>query len=244
MYANRGGHNYKIKGASDLLDEVTEDRNILASVNKYLKQLGEDVIDVSPNETNTKLDDLEYGVLKANNANAKLFTSIHLNASERRDTASGSEILLNPNNKEAVTIANRILDNLESLGFENRGLVDGIKKGLYETRHTNMTAILVECFFLNSSKDVELYNKVGVDAIGKAIAEGITGKKVSNNSPMLRKVIHDTVAMGIDKNGLIYPVKEFRNGDNITIGRIVNQLGELDINGVKAYITVGYTTNR
>lgn len=68
--------------------------------------------------------------------------------------------------------------------------------------------------------------------------------KAPANTVMPLKVIHDMVAMGVDKNGQIYPVKEFRKNDLITVSRIVNRLGEIDINGVKAYITMGYTTNR
>lgn len=68
--------------------------------------------------------------------------------------------------------------------------------------------------------------------------------KTPINTVMPLKVIHDMVAMGINDKGEIYPVKEFRKGDNITVRRIVNKLGELEINGVKAYITMGYTASR
>jgi len=58
------------------------------------------------------------------------------------------------------------------------------------------------------------------------------------------KVIHDMVAMGLDNKGMIYPVKEFYTGDLITVIGEVNRLGIIDINGVRAYITLGYTSKR
>ena len=47
----RGGHSPKCPGARALLDELTEDRKVKDSVIKYLKQLGHEVIDVTPPDT-------------------------------------------------------------------------------------------------------------------------------------------------------------------------------------------------
>ena len=64
--AVRGGHCPKVTGASALIDELTEDRKVKDSVIKYLKQLGHEVLDVTPpDSTNTSSSDLAYGVNKA-----------------------------------------------------------------------------------------------------------------------------------------------------------------------------------
>ena len=78
--AIRGGHVPKVTGASKFIDELTEDRKVKDSVIKYLKVLGQNVLDVTPSDsTNTLNKDLSYGVNKANEWGADLFISIHFN---------------------------------------------------------------------------------------------------------------------------------------------------------------------
>ena len=78
--AIRGGHCPKITGASALLNELTEDRKVKDAVIKYLKQLGHEVLDVTPpDSTSTSSSDLAYSVTKANEWRADLFVSIHFN---------------------------------------------------------------------------------------------------------------------------------------------------------------------
>lgn len=237
--AIRGGHNYKVPGAHGIVDEVIEDRKIKDAVIKYLKQLGYEVLDVTPEESyiDTSTEDLIFGVSRANVWGSDYFCSVHLNAGG----GQGTEVLYESD--KGKEIAERISAKIASLGFKNRGSKPNTR-GLYELRKTNAVANIIECFFSDSQVDVNLYKKVGVDAIALAIAEGITGQKIVVTKPMPLKVTNDMVAMGLDKNGQIYPVKEFKKNDLITVSRIVNRLGEVDINGVKAYITMGYTTTR
>lgn len=63
--AVRGGHNPQATGCSALINELTEDRKIKDSVIKYLKQLGNTVLDVTPGNMDVS-SDLFYGVSKAN----------------------------------------------------------------------------------------------------------------------------------------------------------------------------------
>ena len=46
--AVRGGHVPLVTGASALINELTEDRKVKDSLIKYLRQLGCDVLDVTP----------------------------------------------------------------------------------------------------------------------------------------------------------------------------------------------------
>lgn len=175
--AIRGGHNYSVTGASKIVDEVTEDRKIYPEVIKYLKLAGEEVLDVTPNRTNTKQEDLKYGITKAKAWGAQYFASIHLNCWDT-ESPNGSEVFYNPNSKEGKAIAERISAKLASLGFKNRGAKPD--PDFYEPKNFN-PANIVECFFCSSPVDVALYKKLGPSAIGKAIAEGMVGKDIKES---------------------------------------------------------------
>lgn len=177
--AVRGGHTELCTGARALLDELTEDRKIKDSVIKYLKQLGEDVLDCTPpiNYTSNMTTDMAYGVNKANNWGADLFVSIHLNkAYDSYNGALGTEVCV----YSTYDIAQRVVDGISSLGFENRG--QKIRTGLYELKHTDMKSMIIETCFVEATEDVALYKRIGPDAIGKKIAESIVNKKIEDNS--------------------------------------------------------------
>lgn len=177
--AIRGGHNELAIGAKALLDEVTEDRKIYPFVIKYLQQAGHTVLDVTPGRMDSD-SDLAYGVNKANQWGADLFISIHLNkAYNSYNGAIGTEVIVYSTNDayEDEVYAKRVVDKIASLGFKNRGVKTNTS--LYELRNTKMNAMIVECFFLEATEDVALYKKLGAEAMGKAIAEGIVGKTIS-----------------------------------------------------------------
>lgn len=178
--ATRGGHNFKATGAAALINEVVEDRKVKDAVIKYLRKLGYEVLDVTA-ENLAKNPDLAYGVDKANNWGADLFISIHFNkAYDSYNGAIGTESWIYKNNS-TKNISDRICKNLSSLGFKNRGTK--FKPGLYELSKTKMPAIIVEVCFVEATKDVELYKKIGPDKIGQAIAEAIADKKVPSEVP-------------------------------------------------------------
>lgn len=181
--AVRGGHCPRVPGASKFIDELTEDRKVKDSVIKYLKQLGHEVLDVTPpNNTNSSRNDLSYGVSRANNQKADLFVSIHFNkAYDVYDGFLGSEVCVyTPNDT-----AQRVVNGLAGLGFKNRG--QKVRTGLYELKHTNMKAMIIEVCFVESIADVGLYKKLGHDLIGKTIAESISDKKVTTTTQSTNK---------------------------------------------------------
>lgn len=195
--AVRGGHCPKVPGARGILDELTEDRKVKDAVIKYLKQLGNEVLDVTPPDSiSTSSADLAYGVNKANDWGADLFVSIHFNkAYDSYNGALGSEVCVYSN----YDIAQRVVNSLESLGFKNRG--QKIRTGLYELRNTNMKAMIVETCFVEATEDVALYRRLGHDKVGQAIAEAIsnneikienvTDKKEQVNKPVQAQVNKD-----------------------------------------------------
>ena len=173
--AVRGGHTELCTGASALINELTEDRKVKDAVVKYLKISGQDVLDVTPpvNYTSSASKDLAYGVNKANNYGANLFVSIHFNKAYNVYNGSlGSEVCVYSTND----YAKRVVEKLGCLGFGNRG--QKIRTSLYELRNTNMVAMIVEVCFVEATGDVNLYRKLGADAIGKAIAEAIVNQKI------------------------------------------------------------------
>lgn len=176
--AVRGGHCPKVTGASALMDELTEDRKVKDSVIKYLRQLGHEVLDVTPpDSTSTSSADLAYGVDKANSWGAELFVSIHFNkAYDSYNGAIGSEVCVYSN----FDIAKRVVDGLGSLGFKNRG--QKARTGLYELKNTKMKSMIIEVCFVEATEDVSLYKRLGHDTIGKTIAESIANKKVTVNT--------------------------------------------------------------
>lgn len=149
-------------GASKYLNESTETRKIAYEIMKILAGSGHEII---PAVFDRSSDNLKEAVNLANNKNADLFLSIHLNAG----AGQGSEAYTWKGQKvtQAVTICNA----LSALGFRNRGIKDG--SGLYVIKNTKMTAILIEVCFVDNQADCELYKKIGVNKIAQAIASAL-----------------------------------------------------------------------
>jgi N-acetylmuramoyl-L-alanine amidase len=184
-YAIRGGHNYQSTGAHALLDEVSEDRLVKDATIKYLKLAGDETVDATPGNCTQNVD-LRFGTDTANNAKADLYVPEHFNKAYNKYVgAIGSEIWINPGNAKSIQVGTRILNNLETLGFKNRGLKDGMTQHrLHDIRQSHMAAVLVETCFVEATEDVRIYKLVGADRVGKAIAEGIVGHAINIGAPV------------------------------------------------------------
>ncbi|EGO86284.1 cell wall-binding protein [Clostridium botulinum C] len=240
--AVRGGHNFKALGANGIISETIEDRKVKDAVIKYLKTAGKNVIDVTPGDMDSN-SDLNYGVSKANNWGADLFVSIHFNnAYNSYNGALGTETWTNTNNTTGKDIAQTITNNIANLGFKNRGVKDGITRGLFEIKHTSMSAIIVEVCFVEATKDIEIYKNIGYDKIGKAIAEGILGHSISSIQaqvkefkPLLLKMQYDTAAVFI-RDEFMNIAKFFYRDQLVTAIDEKLEFYLLDIEGIKAWI--------
>lgn len=179
--AVRGGHNFQATGAKGLIDETTEDRKVKDAVINYLRQLGNEVLDVTPGNCDTDTD-LAYGVDKANSWGAELFISIHFNkAYDSYNGAIGTEVWIYGTGGKAEPIANRVVNKISSAtGLKNRGVK--VSTGLYELRKTNMSAMIVEVCFVEATEDVRIYKEKGPDFIGKCIAEAIANTTINVTS--------------------------------------------------------------
>lgn len=173
--AGRSGHTDKAPGSNGLINETVEAKKVFSATCKYLRQLGHTVHDVTPPQSYAYPSELSYGINKANQLGVDLFFSIHFNNAYSKYTGSlGTETLAYATNPYAT----RVNANLANLGFKNRG-VKIRPRTLGELENTKMTSIIVEVCFVEATEDVALYKKLGSDAIGKAIAEGIANKKIS-----------------------------------------------------------------
>ena len=149
-------------GASKYLNESTETRKIAYELMKLLADSKHEVI---PAVYDRSANNLKEAVNLANNEQADLFVSIHLNA------GGGTGCEAYTWRGQQVAQAVKACSYLKKLGFKNRGVKDG--SGLYVIKSTKCTAILIEVCFVDNKADAELYKRVGYSNIAKAIYQAI-----------------------------------------------------------------------
>lgn len=149
-------------GANGYLNESKETRKIAYELMRLLADTSHEVI---PAVYDRSANNLKEAVTLANNNDADLFVSIHLNAGG----GQGCEVYTWRGEK--VSQAVKVTQNLNKLGFKNRGIKDGSK--LYVIKNTKMPAILIEVCFVDNKADTDLYKRVGYSEIAKAIYNAI-----------------------------------------------------------------------
>ncbi|MDM9581538.1 MULTISPECIES: N-acetylmuramoyl-L-alanine amidase [unclassified Nostoc] len=132
-----------------------------------LRALGNEVVVCRPSSANTVRDSLSKRCSTANASKVDIFVSIHFNAFNKQ--ANGTEVFATSENGRKI--AKPVLDEIVKLGFFNRGVKSG--SHLFVLKNTDMPAILIECCFLDSQKDMNLFNP---EAMANAIVKGLTGK--------------------------------------------------------------------
>ena len=149
-------------GAKKYLTESIETRKIAYELMKLLADSSHEVI---PAVFDANSDNLNAAVKLSNSSKADLFISIHLNAGGGK----GCEAFTYKGAKHRQAV--NACKNLSKLGFINRGVKDGTH--LYVIRLTTAIAILIEVCFVDNVLDADIYNKVGVNKIAKAIYDAI-----------------------------------------------------------------------
>lgn len=132
-----------------------------------LQSLGHEAINCTPSSASSVLDSLRKRVGTANSQKVDIYVSIHFNAFN--GSANGTEIFAISD--ASRRIASPVLKNIIDLGFFNRKVKNG--SHLYVLKNTAMPAILVECCFIDSEKDMKRYN---TEAMTNAIVKGLAGK--------------------------------------------------------------------
>lgn len=125
--------------------------------------------------SNDNKDDLRTRVSIAEEAGADYYVSIHTNASEYGDGASGFEAYLDYENDTITAMAQSIEDNLMKLGYtQNRGLKSTQDSSLYVIDSNSVPAMLLELGFITDSGDAAyMCSEEGQNAIARSIAQGI-----------------------------------------------------------------------
>ena len=144
-----------------------------------LRSSGHTAYDCTDDAGKTVGANLANIVAKCNTHSADLDISIHQNAAKvdpGDGKTKGVEVFVYSTSSKAYAAAGRVCAKLAALGFTNRGVK--ISTGLYVLKHTKSPAMLIEVGFVDDKDDADLYNKVGVNAICKAITEGILDKSV------------------------------------------------------------------
>ena len=158
-------------GAIGVQSESLITRQVGKKVMELFKQNGHEVVDCTVDNCTSLSDSLGRRVSKANSNNVDYYISIHFNAFNGQ--ARGTEILYcsSPDDK-----MQRILNNIVSLGYYNRGLKkDG--RGLAVLHQTRMKAMLIECCFCDNKDDMARYN---ADDLAKAIVGGFLNKSINS----------------------------------------------------------------
>lgn len=178
-YNVHGGHNRIVPGASCYMDEVTEDRKITAGVIDLLTSQGHTAYNCTDDSGRTQGQNLANIVAKCNSHSVDLDISIHQNAAKvdpGDGKTKGVEVFVHSTSSAAYAAAERVCKELSALGFTNRGVK--VSTTLFVLRKTKAPAMLIEVGFVDDKDDVNLYNKVGNDAICRAIVKGILNKEV------------------------------------------------------------------
>ena len=176
------GHNPKGKvacGAVGLLDESTENRNVVKELRTILETEGHTVYDCTCDNGTSVADVINKIVAKANANTVDLDVSIHFNSGAKdvkgNGTTTGVEVLVYKTGGQAEVAAKRVCEQVSKLGFKNRGVK--IRTDLSILKKTKAPCILVECCFIDDKDDIKLYNP---KTMAKAIAQGILDKTIED----------------------------------------------------------------
>lgn len=194
-YTVHGGHAAQGKaycGAVGLLDESVEDRLIKDAMIKYLRQGGATVYDCTVDTGTSQRNVLSQICAKCNAVASDLDISVHFN-SDRNDykgdgKQGGFEIYATAYTGIKLEVATRMVNKMQPLGFGLHGKPLKTTSGLYFLNHTNAPALLLEICFVDDKDDYDLYKKVGADAIGKALAEAVLNKTISQTGQEVKKM--------------------------------------------------------
>lgn len=156
-------------GAVGVIKESEHTRLVGQALMGLLRAAGVAVIDCTIDQANTQQEYLAAAVALANRQDLDWFISIHFNASKTRE-GHGVEVYTYKGRQYQDALD--VCENIESLGFTNRGVKAG--SGLYVIRKTKAKSMLIECCFCDNAADMDTYQAAGgAEAMAKAIYKAI-----------------------------------------------------------------------
>ena len=198
------GHNPDGKiacGATSLLKESTEARNVKNEVIRQLQLLGHTVYDCTVDDGRNQQDVLNKIIKKCNShkksdgKHVDLDVSIHFNSAANdlngNGKTTGTEVYIYSLTAGAKAYAQRTVDSIAALGFKNRGVKTAVD--LRVLRETNAPAMLIECCFVDDADDAKLYD---AQSMANAIVYGITGQHYVAPTPSVEDATIYRVQVG------------------------------------------------
>jgi N-acetylmuramoyl-L-alanine amidase len=164
------GHAWKVRGASGVLDEVNEARNVVDRLSDELHTRGVTVTVFHDNASTTQNENLNAIVNYHNAQERELDVSVHFNAYEPTDNPMGVEVLY----YSQAELAEEVAVAISACGFKDRGAKR--RDDLFFLNSTSMPAILIEVCFVDSAADAELYKKK-FEELCSAIANVLGGSR-------------------------------------------------------------------
>ena len=156
-------------GAVGVIKESEHTRLVGQALMGLLRAAGVAVIDCTIDQANTQQEYLAAAVALANRQDLDWFISIHFNASKTRE-GHGVEVYTYKGRQYQDALD--VCENIESLGFTNRGVKAG--SGLYVIRKTKAKSMLIECCFCDNAADMDTYQAAGgAEEMAKAIYKAI-----------------------------------------------------------------------
>lgn len=238
IYTIHAGHakqGNRFSGAYGYCSESTVARQLVKETRKWLEYLGHIVVDCTVDsgfsgsniisKIKKKINSVEY---------AETNISIHLNAcakSKSDGKTKGCECLVYSINDRSAVIANNICKELKSLGFTNRGVKSRTDLGILKGITNGGASILVEVFFCDDEDDYNLYQSIGAEAIGKAIAQGIIGHAIAVSSMRAAKPILKYGSTGTEAQKLQLNLNKVASAGLVADGK----LGPKSINALKKW---------
>lgn len=144
-----------------IIDEVCNIFSRIAQSNGYK------IVELRPSSATSTNNSLYQRTSKANSSGVDFFLSIHGNAFN--GSAHGTEVYIYKTGGEAETLAKQVCNSIcEKTGTYNRGVK--VNSNLYVLKNTTMVAMLVELLFIDSQKDISLYNP---STIAEALASAL-----------------------------------------------------------------------
>jgi N-acetylmuramoyl-L-alanine amidase len=163
------GHGKLVRGATGILDEVDEARQVVESLATRLRNRGVEVITFHDDVSTSQSENLERIVDYHNSQERDLDISIHFNAYVETTSPMGTECLY----VTQETLAAHMARAVAFAGFLNRGAKK--RTDLFFLNQTTMPSILVEVCFVDSSADANVYADY-FDKICEAMAIVLGGR--------------------------------------------------------------------
>jgi N-acetylmuramoyl-L-alanine amidase len=174
------GHGRYVRGATGLIDEVTEARKVVSRVVELLEDNDVEVVELHDDVSTSQSANLEWIVSHHNDypSSDRLDLSVHFNAYVYTEGGRGTESLFISDQGEVL--ADEICTAIsQSTGLINRG--PHYRPDLYFLNGTtgSLGAVLIECCFVDAQKDVELYSKY-FEQLCSAIVRSIVPHEVAD----------------------------------------------------------------